>query len=183
MKLKILTVPNPILRQKSQPVIKIDRKIKNLFLSMIQLIKEGPEKEAIGIGLSAVQVGKPIRLFVALNLPTKEYQAFINPTIIKKSTKLIKGLPQKENKYEGCLSVPGIIGLVKRHSWIVLTFQNLEGVTKTERFNGLLATVIQHEYDHLEGILLVDRLLEQKEKIYRVEKVNQVDQLVEVKLN
>lgn len=191
MKLEILTVPNPILRQKSKPIKKIDKKIKKLATAMIQLIsgqsaperKQKAKRKPIGVGLSAVQIGKLIRLFVAFNPESKQYLAFINPRIFKKSLKLIKGLPQKENKYEGCLSIPGIVGQVVRHHWIVIVYQNLEGMTKTEKFSGLLSTVIQHENDHLEGILLTDKLLEQKEPIYRLEKTADGDKLTEVKFN
>ena len=169
MKLKIIIVPNSILRKKSKPIKNINQIISNLAKAMIQLIKEGPGGKPIGIGLSAVQIGKLIRLFVAFNPETKKYQAFVNPEIIKKSKELTDGL-EGENKGEGCLSIPGFTGVVKRHQEINLKYQNLAGQEKEEKFSGLMATIIQHEYDHLEGILFTDRVLEQGSKIYELQK-------------
>ena len=86
-KLKISTVPNSILHQKSKPVRRIDKKIKKLAGKMIGLIKTGLEGERLGVGLSAIQVGKPIRLFVAYDKQVRKDLIFINPKIIWKSKK------------------------------------------------------------------------------------------------
>lgn len=192
MKLKIVTTPNPVLRQKSKSVPKIDRQIKKLAQAMIQLIsssgrsasggKAGPEDKPIGVGLSAVQIGQLKRLFVGLDPQKKDYRVFVNPKIVGKSKKLTEGVPERENKLEGCLSVPEVFGIIKRHQWIKLRYQNLQGQTKTEKFSSFLATVIQHEHDHLEGILFTDRILEQKGKIYKLEKTPEGEELAEVKI-
>ena len=182
MKLKFRTVPNPILRQKSKPISQIDQKIKKLAQKMINLIKNGSEGKRIGIGLSAIQVGKPIRLFVAYDKQVQKDLIFVNPEIIWKSKKLISGIPDTENKYEGCLSVPGFLGSVKRHQSIKLKFQTLNGRIQKRKFSGFLSTVIQHEMDHLNGILFVERVLKQKGKIYKFEKDKKGEEiLVEVK--
>lgn len=188
-KLKIRIVPDPILRQKSKPVILPaggDKKIKKLADKMIGLIKNGPpnqrERERIGVGLSAVQVGKLIRLFVAYDKQVQKDLIFVNPKITWKSKKLVNSIPDTENKYEGCLSVPGYLGLVKRHQSIKLEYQAFNGRIQKRKFSGFLSTVIQHEIDHLNGILFVERVLKQKGKIYKFEKNKKGEEiLVEVK--
>lgn len=182
MKLKLVTVPNPILRQKSKPVKKIDKKTKKLSQAMIDLIKTGPDGQPIGVGLSAVQIGKPLQLFVAFNPQTKKYQVFLNPQITARSKELTDGVPEKENKAEGCLSVPNLVGIVKRHLWIKLRYQTLENEEKEEEASGLFATIIQHESDHLQGILFTDRLLEQKGKVYQLKKDGRQEKLVEAEI-
>ena len=197
MKLKIMTAPDPILRQKSRPVAKRASGLKKLAGQMTDLIKNGPEGQRIGVGLSAVQVGKLIRLFVTYNPETKKDLIFINPEIIWKSKKLTNGVPtplcpanrrgfeghSSENKYEGCLSAPSVFGLVKRHWTIKVRWLDLDGKNHARKFSGFLATVIQHEIDHLNGILFIDRILKQKGKIYKLEKENNGKEvLVEAKL-
>lgn len=166
MILKIITAPNPVLRQKSKPIKKIDNKIKNLANNLIQIVRSGPEGQRIGEGLSAVQVGKPVRLFV-VHLPKEEdFEVFINPTITQRAKKI----SQKPTRLEGCLSVPKIYGFVKRPVWVKVKYQAPGGQWQEKKYIDLPATVIQHEYDHLEGVLFVDHLLKQKAKIYKLEK-------------
>ncbi|HUW21627.1 MAG TPA: peptide deformylase [Candidatus Bathyarchaeia archaeon] len=180
MKLKIITASNPILRQKSKPIVKIDRQIKKLSQRMIFLIKEGRQGKPVGVGLSAVQVGKLLRLLVVFNPKKKQYRVLINPEIIKKSKTFTEGVPESKNKFEGCLSIPGIYGVVQRVKWLQLYYQDLQGERKKEKFTGFAATVIQHEYDHLEGILFVDRIFEQGGKIYQLEKTAEGEELKEI---
>lgn len=196
-RLEIKTVPDPILRKKSKPIKKIDQQTKKLTQAMIEKLsgqkesknkeKDKEKKEAenkrIGIGLSAVQVGYLKRLFVVWDPKTEKDLVFINPKITWRSKKQIKEIPEIENKYEGCLSVPGFWGLVKRPAAIKLEYQDLNSQKQKQIFRGFLARVIQHELDHLNGILFIDRLLKQKEKIFKAEK-NEQDKIVftEVKL-
>ena len=147
---------------------------------MIELIKNGPDGKPVGVGLSAVQVGKPIRLFVAKNTKNSQYQIFINPEIVQKGKKLTSGVPERENKFEGCLSIPRIFGLVKRPAWIKLKYQTPEGRWQTKKFKGFFATILQHEYDHLEGILFTDLILKQKGAICRLEKTPEGEKLIEI---
>ena len=182
-KLKIITVPNSILRQKSKPARKIDKKIKKLAEEMINLIKNGQGDERIGVGLSAVQIGKPVQLFVTYNPETKKDLVFVNPKIIWKSKEKTDGIPNKKFKYEGCLSIPRIFGLVKRHQAIKVCWLALNAKKHTKKFSGFLATVIQHEIDHLNGILFTDCVLKQKGKIYKLVKNKEgQEQLAEIKL-
>ncbi len=144
--LKILTNPNKTLRKKS---INIDpnelntEEFKELCSDMAETMKKKD-----GVGLAAPQIGKNIRVFV---LGTKDgIKFFINPEIIKKSW-------IKETGEEGCLSVPDVFGLVKRHKKIKVKFLNRSGETEIIEATGLMARVIQHENDHLDGILFIDK--------------------------
>lgn len=142
--LPLFTLPNPILKKVAEnvkfPVDSVFRKfVKEMFTAM---------KHYDGIGLAAPQVGKSIQLMV-INTPQKP-TAFINPIIIKKSWK-------KTEAEEGCLSVPNVYGLVKRPKRILAKYFNLEGVKHEEWLDGMIARVYQHEIDHLNGILFVDR--------------------------
>jgi peptide deformylase len=150
--LKILTNPNPVLRKKSKRLgaeeIK-SKEIKNLCADMVKtmLAKDG-------VGLAAPQIGKNIRL-CAVNTKDGEI-CLINPKIIKKSW-------AKELGEEGCLSFPGLFGEVRRHKKIICEFLDREGKENIVEAEGLLARVIQHETDHLDGILFVDKAKNLKE--------------------
>jgi len=165
---EIQFVPNPILQKQSKPVAKIDRKIKKLAKAMAQLIENKPQGQRLGVGLSAVQVGQLKQLFIAYNPQDKKTLFFVNPKIIWQSKKLTKGVPNSNNRYEGCLSIPGVYGLVKRSQSIKLRYTNLDGQIINQKFSGFLATVIQHEYDHLNGILFPQRVLAQGNELYRL---------------
>ncbi|NOY15239.1 MAG: peptide deformylase [bacterium] len=171
-KLKIITVPAAVLRRKSSEV-EATSQVKKLIKRMKALLID-ERGELSGIGLSAPQVGFNWRLFVTINdlKKPKPFRVFINPVIYKSSSRLTDGVPEAKFKYEGCLSIPGVYGLVRRPAWVKLKYLTIdeEGQVeeRDERFDGLLATIIQHEYDHLEGILFVDRVKEQGEKLYRI---------------
>lgn len=169
-KLKILTVPNPILRQKSRPVKKIDKKIKKLVADMVETIKKGPENKPIGVGISAVQVGKLLRISIVYSKKSRRYLTLINPKILWKSKRTRLGVPESKNPFEGCLSIPGIWGKIRRHSVIKVLYYTPTGQAVIKKFRGFTGVVIQHELDHLDGLLFVDRILEQGGKIYKLKK-------------
>ena len=148
MILKIVTIPNPILTTKTKPVEKIDRSILTLVNDMIETCRK-----AQGIGLAAPQIGKSIRLCI-INLEHLGVAPFalINPKITKKSWK-------KSEMEEGCLSIPGIYGIVRRPEKIKVKASNLLGRENELEADGLLARVIQHEIDHLDGILITSKLV------------------------
>lgn len=142
--LQIITHPNPILRQKSAKIEKVTENIKRLALAM-----ERTMLEKDGVGLAAPQVGENIRLIV---VNTKDGPIhLINPKITKKSWR-------KELGEEGCLSVPDFYGQVKRHKKIQAVYYDKKHVKIKIKAEGLLARVIQHEIDHLDGILFIDYL-------------------------
>ena len=162
---KVLTVPNPILRQKSKPVV-VDKKT----LALVETLKKTltDEKGKIkGVGLAAIQIGMSKRVFVAYSEKSKKFLTFINPEIVWFSKRQIS---KKNQKYEGCLSLPNKWSLLKRSKEVKVKYQTETGQTQIRKFSGMTATIIQHEYDHLEGILFIDRVLEQKGKLYELKK-------------
>ncbi len=167
---KILTVPNPILRQKSVSVKKIDPEIKNLVARAVQFLKTGAEGKQMGLGLSAPQVGQLLRIIIVWSKSSRRFLPMINPKIIWHSKRSRLGVPESKNPYEGCLSVPNIWGKVRRHSVIKVLYQTPANQRVIRKFRGLTGVVIQHEIDHLEGILFIDRILEQKGRLYKLEK-------------
>ena len=135
---------NPILRKKSQPIKKITADILDLAKDMIEIMNKND-----GIGLSACQVGKNIRMFVILSELSSDKKVFINPEIIKISKKT-------EILEEGCLSLPGITLLIKRAKSLKIKAIDEHGKQFKLKAKDLLARVIQHELDHLNGILIIN---------------------------
>ena len=146
---KILTEPDPFLRQKSKKVDIVDDSIRTLMDDMLETMYDAP-----GIGLAAIQVGVPKRVIVidlSKNNDTKNPLYFVNPVILTKSN--------KDASYEeGCLSVPNQFAEISRPNTCSVKFLDYEGNEKIIEAKGLLATCIQHEMDHLEGILFIDYL-------------------------
>ena len=153
--MKVITHPNPQLREMSEAVKKEDLKSSEI----LKLIEEmGPimfEKD--GVGLAAPQVGVSKRVIV-ININDRAVP-FINPKIIKKSI-------LKDIKEEGCLSVPGVFGRVKRHSSIKVKFMDIEGNEHEIKARGYLARIFQHEIDHLDGLLFLDRLVSRRYDLF-----------------
>lgn len=135
---------NPILRQKSQPIAEIDESILNLIKDMIETMFK-----LDGVGLAACQVGKNIQLFVVNPKLSKKY-IFINPEISKMSKKI-------ETIEEGCLSIPGVYKKIPRAKSLKIKALDENGKKFKLKAEGLLARVIQHEMDHLNGILIIDK--------------------------
>lgn len=166
---EILEVPDQRLKQISEPVSAFDENLKQLVADMFETMYDAP-----GIGLAAIQVGVPLRVLVIDLQPEdpdaepevctahgghshthqphkKEPRVFINPEILDPS--------EDVSIYsEGCLSVPDIFAEVERPASIRARWQDLDGQTHEEAMEGILATCLQHEMDHLEGILFIDRL-------------------------
>jgi len=146
---KILTEPNPILRQKSQPVDKVDDLTRKLMDDMLETMYLAP-----GIGLAAIQIGVPKRIIVldiSKDPEKKEPMYFVNPVIVSTSKNNI-------TYEEGCLSVPGQFAEIDRPDRCHVKYLDYNGNYKELKSEGLLATCIQHEIDHLEGILFIDYL-------------------------
>lgn len=143
--LKIITNPHPLLRQKARPVADIlsaENQLLSRKMAETMLLADG-------VGLAAPQVGKSLRL-IAVN-HQNEVLIMFNPRLFKKSL-------LKEWGEEGCLSVPDKYGEVKRHKKISVEFQDRNGKIRSLVARGLLARVIQHEVDHLDGILFIDKV-------------------------
>ena len=153
---KILTEPNTILRQKSLAVEKIDEDLQKLMADMLETMYAAP-----GIGLAAIQIGIPKRVIV-LDIEQKEGKKnpifFVNPEIVEKS--------ENNSIYEeGCLSVPGQFAEIARPDKCYLKYLDYYGEKKEIKAEGMLATCIQHEIDHLEGILFIDYLSKLKKSM------------------
>ena len=146
---EILTEPNKILRQKSLPVEEVNDEVRKLMDDMLETMYAAP-----GIGLAAIQVGVPKRIIVldiSSKDSTKNPMYFVNPEIIIKS--------KNNSTYEeGCLSVPGQFAEIDRPDKCHITYLDYNGQPKEMQAEGMLATCIQHEIDHLEGILFIDYL-------------------------
>ncbi|MBI3342864.1 peptide deformylase [Candidatus Gottesmanbacteria bacterium] len=127
-------------------------------------------KNPKGVGLAASQIGEPWRVFLTRPREDSQIRVFVNPEIIKRSDEETDGVPGRENKLEGCLSIPKVWGKVKRASTLTLRYQDGQGIPHEEAFTGFLATIIQHETDHVNGILFTQRVLEQKGKLYQTAK-------------
>lgn len=177
---KIITVPDPVLRQKSEPVKWFDKRLKNLIknLKETMIAQDSPK----GVGLSAPQINKSSRVFIARI--GEKIIPFVNPQITFRSKETIKDkVSQDKRLLEGCLSVPKYWGFVNRPYQIKIEYQDEKGKKQSLMLEGKEATYVQHEYDHLEGILFVNHILEQGEKIYKLEKDKEGKKvLVEVEL-
>ena len=144
--LKIILYPDPRLKKMTQPVTRFDQELHDLVVAMFRLMRD-----AKGVGLAAPQVAKNLRLFV-MN-PTGEAgddRVYINPV-------LTEGDGQDEAE-EGCLSLPDIHVKVVRNKFMKMQAQDLEGTAIEETASGFIPRVWQHEFDHLNGILLTDRM-------------------------
>jgi len=146
---EILTAPDPRLREKSKPVEVVTDEIRTLMDDMLETMYNAP-----GIGLAAIQVGVPLRVIVmdlAREDEEPEPRFFINPIVLDPS---IETKPYEE----GCLSVPEFYDEVERPETCVVEYLNRDGELQRLEAEGLLAVCIQHEMDHLEGVLFIDHL-------------------------
>jgi peptide deformylase len=148
--LKIVQYPHPTLRHVSKPIARVDRELKSIVREMFELMYD-----ARGIGLAANQVDLPLQLFV-INLTGDPDQGeelvFINPVISNP-----KGVSEAE---EGCLSIVGVGAQVARPEQVHVTAYDLSGNQMDQTVDGLFARAIQHENDHLQGVLFIDRVVE-----------------------
>jgi peptide deformylase len=153
---QILVEPNEILRKKSFPVEKVDEELQKLMNDMLETMYAAP-----GIGLAAIQIGVPKRVIVmdiAQKEGPKKPMFFVNPEIIFKSD-------NNSTYEEGCLSVPGQFAEIDRPNKCQINYLDYHGEKKEIEVEGMLATCIQHEIDHLEGILFIDYLSKLKKSM------------------
>ncbi len=146
--LQLITYPHPTLRHLSKPIVRVDAQLKELVEQMFEIMYQ-----ARGVGLAANQVNLPIRLFIANPSGNKEEGpelVFINPVINN-----AKGAVEAE---EGCLSLPGINAIVRRNRSLRVNAYDLNGNEINSEVQGFLGRIVQHEIDHLDGTLFIDRL-------------------------
>ncbi len=172
--LKIIQAPNGVLSQPAKSIKNIDKSTHHLIKQMEEALIMASDPE--GVGLAAPQVGKSLQLFLIRQTPRSPTLVFINPVIEKFIDDIegerVKGEGESKEKgkgvqLEGCLSLYSIWGDVKRHHSVVLTYSDEAGNKHTRTFSGFIAIIIQHEFDHLQGILFPKRVLEQKRQLYK----------------
>jgi peptide deformylase len=154
---EILRYPEPLLKQKSVPVTEFNSELKQLAEDMAETMYAAP-----GVGLAAPQVGVLQRLIIldcSASDEPNDLLIAVNPEIIAAEGESVEE--------EGCLSVPGYWASVKRHSTATLRYQDTDGNFHEREAEGLLAIGMQHEIDHLDGVLFVDRLSPLKRSIFR----------------
>ena len=140
----IVVLPDPVLRQKAKKVTKVDKSIQRLIDEMIETMRA-----IAGVGLAAPQVGVPLRVAI-IEIPGDEVIVLINPEIVKREgERLVQ---------EGCLSIPGYQGEIKRSVWVKVKAKDRQGRSIRLKGEDLLAQALEHEIDHLNGILYIDRL-------------------------
>jgi peptide deformylase len=153
--LDIYTLGEEVLFEKCQPITKFDSGLRVLVNAMFETLEE-----ADGVGLAGPQVGVSSRIFI-INIRDVEKRAYINPQILETSI-------ETSCAEEGCLSIPGVWHDVERPAKVTVQAQDLEGKAFVVKAEGLLARAIQHENDHLNGTLFIDRMSEEeKEKVVR----------------
>jgi peptide deformylase len=155
--LKIETPENPILRARTRPIVNFDDQLQQLIDDMIETMRA-----ANGVGLAGPQVNQSMRLTVIETLPdhdddgveiegSRQLFVLVNPKITWRSTEMVDGI-------EGCLSIPGWVGEVGRHESIRVRAQDRHGKKISMRLKDWTARIVQHEVDHLDGVLYIDRL-------------------------
>lgn len=186
--MKIVITPNPILNTPSAPVMKIDRQVLEFIEQMKKTLLTTINPK--GVGLAAPQVGKNWQIFIAKPYEKSVIKVFLNPKIVEFSKEVTDGVPERDRKpclpagrLEGCLSIPQVWGMVKRYQTIKLQYKTPDNKQHSQIFTGFLATIIQHEMDHLNGRLFPSRTLEQKGKLYKmIHNQKNEEELEELKL-
>jgi peptide deformylase len=139
--------PADVLGTRAEPVEKIDDNIHRLVEKMTDIMLEHK-----GIGLAGPQVGVPLRVFIiSLDGTRENVRAYVNPKVTATTA-------ERQENEEGCLSVPGIYAKIRRYTKCTVSATNLDGNKFTEQADGLYARVLQHEYDHIEGMTIVNRM-------------------------
>lgn len=178
----IIATPNPVLVQKAKKVTKFDKKLHETLAQMKETLLA--TTDPVGVGLAAPQVGLAIRIFQMKPTDSSPVTSFINPERIdeakeanildhKNSAKVEKKKPKKGKLLEGCLSIPNIWGHVTRKNYVTISWQDEKGGKHKKKFTGFQAVIVQHEMDHLEGVLFTKHVIEQGEKLYKSHKNNE----------
>lgn len=154
---------DPVLRQKAKRVSRIDKSIQRLIDDMLETMQQ-----ANGVGLAAPQVGVSLRVAV-LQMPDEEPMAIINPEIVKRDG--------EQEVTEGCLSIPGYFGELKRSASVTVKGRDRQGKAIRIKATDLMAEVLEHEIDHLDGTLYIDHL-ESQDKLHKVEALDTTKRLI-----
>lgn len=159
----IVHTPDDVLTKPAKPVTRFDKKLADIVDQMKQTLVS--TRNPKGVGLAAPQIGIPLRIFITRPDAKTQVRVFINPEIISRS-QILHEIKKDDNRLEGCLSIPHVWGYVDRSDKVTLKYQDIMGKTYEEEITGFLATIVQHETDHVNGILFTHRVLEQQNKMY-----------------
>lgn len=185
----IVQTPNPVLFKKALPVETIDKKILKIVSGMKKTLIDSQNPK--GVGLAAPQIGESLRIFIMQPRAKGPISIHINPVILMASSQkdIIRRYnadPKKikdDKRLEGCLSINNVWGKVKRSIKVRLRYQDLSGKIHEKDYAKFEATIIQHEVDHLDGILFTKRVLEQGNKLYRIEEDKEgKEKLIEIEI-
>lgn len=143
--LKVRRYGDPALRRRAEPVGEVTDEIRGIIRDMVDTMYD-----EVGLGLAAPQIGIPLRLIVVGDEDGRSPRALLDPTITAEGG--------RATAEEGCLSIPGIWASVTRSAWVQVEATDEDGTPVSLRAEGLMARVLQHELDHLDGILFIDRL-------------------------
>lgn len=178
---KIVTTPNKVLLETAKPVANFDKKLKDILKDMEETLRA--TIDPVGVGLAAPQVGLSLRIFQMKPTEKSKVSSYINPIIesvsetseiphFTNSEKVESQKPEssKNKLLEGCLSIPDIWGNVTRKKEVTLSWRDENGNQFKQAFAGFAAIIIQHEVDHLNGILFTKHVMEQKEKLFKSHK-------------
>lgn len=152
----------PVLRRKARRVSRIDSSIQRLIDNMLETMQQ-----INGVGLAAPQVGVPLRVIV-LQMPDEAPIVIINPEIVKRDG--------EQEVTEGCLSIPGYFGEIKRSATVTVKGRNRQGKAIRIKATGLMAEALEHEIDHLNGVLYIDHL-ESQDKLHEIEALDETKQV------
>ncbi len=145
----LIILPDPLLRQVSKPIERVDADLKRLADDMLETMYDAP-----GIGLAAIQIGVPRRMLVidvSREGEEKQPLVFVNPEVVASSD-------ERSVYEEGCLSIPDYYAEVERPATVTVKYLDRDGKEQTVQADGLLATCLQHEIDHLNGVLFIDHI-------------------------
>jgi len=170
----IVHIPHTVLSTPAKEVVSFDKKLAGIIRDMKATLRE--TRNPKGVGLAAPQIGVPLKIFLTRPKETDDIRVFINPEIRSHTEEKEE---QKKEHLEGCLSIPGIWGSVRRFPALTLKYQDEKGTEHTEEITGFLATIVQHETDHINGILFTQRVLEQKNKLYQTGKDEKGKEILE----
>lgn len=164
---KIISAPAAVLSQTARPFDFEKDNISLLLANMENALLSAEDPK--GVGLAAPQIAEGIKVFITKPTDKSKIQVFINPQIVESEPNDRPKAKSKKRvrKLEGCLSLPAIWGEVLRAPTVILSYQTENGKTRTKKFTGFMATIIQHEVDHLNGILFPKRVLEQHGQLYK----------------
>lgn len=173
----IVQAPHPLLRKKLKLVKAMTGKVSKIITEMRETLAKQNSPE--GVGLAANQVGIDLQIcLVRKNFSKKakteeEFMVMINPVIVETSEELMVEAENEHPPLEGCLSLHNYYGRVKRHAWVMVEYQTVgencqTSAPRAEKFEGMMAVIVQHEIDHLNGKLFVEKVLEQKGALYHL---------------